>query len=144
MKRTAYAVGQIKLSFVYKSKKEINIDELKLFSKIKDFSEVNDTGDQILQENELVPPSTYRNITVNLDHEGHLVLTKIKALLRSKVFSQTWCQVTEQTQVLGRSTFCKSVTPSHDRHKYRLLSQQTPSETLDTINLDSRIVIICL
>lgn len=91
MKRTAYAEGETKLSFVYKSKKEINIDELKLFSKIKDFSEVNYTGDQILQENELVPPLTYRNITVNLDHEGHLVLAKNKALLRSKVFSQTWC-----------------------------------------------------
>ena len=38
------------------------------------------------------------------------------------------------TQVLGLYTFCKSVTPSHDRHK--LISQPTPSETLDTINLD--------
>ena len=38
------------------------------------------------------------------------------------------------TQVLGLCTSCKSVTPSHDRHK--LISQPTPSETLDTINLD--------
>ena len=38
------------------------------------------------------------------------------------------------TQVLGLYTFCKSVTPSHDRQK--LISQPTPSETLDTINLD--------
>ena len=38
------------------------------------------------------------------------------------------------TQALNLCTSCRSVTPSHDRH--RLISQPAPSETLDTINLD--------
>ena len=38
------------------------------------------------------------------------------------------------THVLGICSSCKFVNPSHDRHK--LISQPTPLETLDTINLD--------
>ena len=42
-----------------KSEKELNIDELKMFSRIKDSLAVNDTGDVILQENQMVLPSIY-------------------------------------------------------------------------------------
>ena len=115
-----------------KSEKEINIDELKIFSRIKDSLAVNDTGHLILRENRIVLPSIHRNLAVNLAHTGHLGLTKTKALLRSKAFFPNMDKITRQ--VLGLCTFCKSVTPSHDRHK--LISQPTPLETLDTINLD--------
>ena len=42
-----------------KSEKELNIDELKMFSRIKDSLAVNDTGDLILRENQIVLPSIY-------------------------------------------------------------------------------------
>ena len=42
-----------------KSEKEINIDKLKIFSKIKDSLAVNYTGDLILRENRIVLPSIY-------------------------------------------------------------------------------------
>ena len=93
---------------------------------------MNDTGDLILRGNWIVLPSIYQNLAVNVAHAGHLGLTKTKALLRSKLFFPNMDKIT--TQVLGLCTSCKSVTPSHDRHK--LISQPTPSETLDTINLD--------
>ena len=92
---------------------------------------MNDTGDLVLRENWIVLPFIYQNLAVNLAHAGHLGLTKTKALLRSKVFFPNMEKI---TTVLGLCTFCKSVTPSHDRHK--LIPQHTLSETLDTINLD--------
>ena len=113
-----------------KSEKDINIDKLNFFLKIKDSPAVNDTSDLILQENWIALPSIYRNLAVNLVYAGHLGLTKAKALLKSKVFFPNVDKIT--TQVLGTS--CKSVTPSH--HRQKLISQPTPSETLDTINLD--------
>ena len=64
-----------------KSKKEINIDELKIFSKNKDSLAVIDSGDLILRENRIVLLSIYRNLAVNLVHAGHLGLTKTKAPL---------------------------------------------------------------
>ena len=42
-----------------KSEKELNIDKLKMFSRIKDSLAVNDTGDLILRENQIVLPSIY-------------------------------------------------------------------------------------
>ena len=92
---------------------------------------MNDTGDLVLRENWIVLPFIYENLAVNLAHAGHLGLTKTKALLRSKVF---FPNIEKITTVLGLCTFCKSVAPSHDRHK--LIPQHTLSETLDTINLD--------
>ena len=59
-----------------KSEKEINIGELKIFSRVKDSLAVNGTGDLILRENRKVLPSIYRSLTVNLAHTGHLGLTK--------------------------------------------------------------------
>ena len=47
---------------------------------------MSDTGDLILHENRLVLPSIYQDLEVRLAHTGHLVLTKTKALLRTKVF----------------------------------------------------------
>ena len=81
-----------------KSEKEINIDKLKFFSKIKDSLAVNDTGDLILLENWIVLPFIYQNLAVNLAHAGHLGLTKTKALLRSKVFFPNMEKI---TTVLG-------------------------------------------
>ena len=101
------------------------------FSRIKDSLEVNDIGDLILRENRIVLPSNYRNLAVNLAHAGHLGLTATKAVLRSKVFFPNTDKITAQVSGLGTS--CKSVTPSHDRHK--LISEPT-SVTLDTINRD--------
>ena len=85
-----------------------------------------------MRGNRIVLPSIYRNPAVNVAHAGHLGLTKTKALLRSKVFFPNMNKIT--TQVLGLCTSCKSVTPSHDRHK--LISQPTLSEALDTFNID--------
>ena len=93
---------------------------------------MNDTGDLILRGNWIVLPSIYQNLAVNVAHAGHLGLTKTKALLRSKLFFPNMDKIT--TQVLGLCTSCKFVTPSHDRQK--LISQPTPSDTLDIINLD--------
>ena len=72
-----------------KSEKEINIDELKIFSRIKDSLAVNDTGDLILRGNRIVLPSLYRNFAVNLDYAGHLGLTKTKALLSYSIIYYT-------------------------------------------------------
>ena len=115
-----------------KSEKVTNIDELKSFSRIKDSLAMNDIGGLILRENRIILSFIYRNLAVNLAHAGHLGLTKTKALLRSKVFLPNTDKIT--TDVLGLCTTCKSFTPSHDRDQ--LISQHTPSETLDTINLD--------
>ena len=93
---------------------------------------MNDTGDLILRENRIVLSSIYGNLAVNLTNAGHFGLTKTKALLRSKVFFPSMDGIT--IQVLGLGTSYKSVIPSHDRHK--LISQPTPSETLDAINID--------
>ena len=54
---------------------------------------MNDTGDLILRQNRIVQPSIYRNLAVNLINAGHLGQTKTKALLRSKVFFQTWTKL---------------------------------------------------
>ena len=69
---------------------------------------------------------------MNVTHAGHLGLTKPKVLIRSKVFFPNIDKIT--TPVLGLYSPWKSITPSHDLHK--LISQPTPSETLDTLNLD--------
>ena len=55
-----------------KSEKEINIDELKKILRFKDSQPVNDTGDLIFRENQIVLPSIYQNLAVNLVHAGHL------------------------------------------------------------------------
>ena len=63
---------------------------------------------------------------------GHLGLTKIKLLLRSKVFFPNIDKIIPP--VLGLCTPYKSITQLHDQHKF--LWQPTTSETLLTVNLD--------
>ena len=68
---------EIQKEFV-KSEKEINIDEWNVFSRIEKFLAVNDTDNMILRENQIVLPSIYQILAVNLVNAGHLGLTKIK------------------------------------------------------------------
>ena len=68
---------EIQKEFV-KSEKEINIDEWNVFSRIEKFLAVNDTDNLILRENQIVLPSIYQILAVNLVNAGHLGLTKIK------------------------------------------------------------------
>ena len=68
---------EIQEEFV-KSEKEINIDEWNVFSRIEKFLAVNDTDNLILRENQIVLPSIYQILAVNLVNAGHLGLTKIK------------------------------------------------------------------
>ena len=68
---------EIQKEFI-KSEKEINIDEWNVFSRIEKFLAVNDTDNLILRENQIVLPSIYQILAVNLVNVGHLGLTKIK------------------------------------------------------------------
>ena len=100
--------GSVRSEKVIKSSIKSNT-ELKMFSRIKDFLTVKDTGDFTLRENRIVLPSIYWNLAINLAHAGKLGLTKTKTLLRSRVFFPNIDKIA--AQVLGLCTSCKSVTP---------------------------------
>ena len=68
---------------------------------------MNDIGDLILRENRIALLSIYRSSAVNFAQLG---LTKMKALLRSKVFFPNMDKIT--AQVLGPCASRKSVTIS--------------------------------
>ena len=71
---------------------------------------MNDIGDLILRENRIALLSIYRSSAVNFAQSGDLGLTKMKALLRSKVFFFYMDKIT--AQVLGPCASRKSVTIS--------------------------------
>ena len=58
------------------SSSDADIQELKLFSKIKEDLTVNDTGDLILWRNQIVIPKALRKQTLALAHEGHQGMVK--------------------------------------------------------------------
>ena len=71
---------------------------------------MNDIGGLILRENRIALLSIYRSSAVNFAQSGDLGLTKMKALLRSKVFFPNMDKIT--AQVLGPCASRKSVTIS--------------------------------
>ena len=73
---------------------------------------MNDIGGLILRENRIALLSIYQSSAVNFAQLGDLGLTKMKALLRSKVFFPNMDKIT--AQVLGPCTSRKSVTILHD------------------------------
>ena len=68
------------------SSSDADIQELKLFSKIKEDLTVNDTRDLILRRNQIVIPKALRKQTLALAHEGHQGMVKTKQLILEKIW----------------------------------------------------------
>ena len=64
----------------------VNVEELKLFSKLRNELTVNDASNLLLRDTRIVLPSSLRNTAIQIAHEGHQVLVKTKRLLRTKVW----------------------------------------------------------
>ena len=64
----------------------VDLDELKLFSRIKDELTVNSETTVILRDSRIVIPTALRQRALALAHEGHQGLVKTKKLLREKVW----------------------------------------------------------
>ena len=65
---------------------EINIDDLKLFSRIKDELTVSEDSSVILRGSRLIIPMALRQQALGVAHEGHQGLVKIKQLLQEKIW----------------------------------------------------------
>ena len=66
--------------------KEINIDDLKSFSRIKDELTVSENSSVILRGSRLIIPMALRQQALGIAHEGHQGLVKTKQLLRGKIW----------------------------------------------------------
>ena len=64
----------------------VNVEELKLFSKLRNELTVNDASNLLLRDTRIVLPSSLRNTAIQIAHEGHQGLVKTKRLLRTKVW----------------------------------------------------------
>ena len=65
---------------------EINIDDLKSFSRIKDELTVSEDSSVILRGSRLIIPMALRQQALGIAHEGHQGLVKTKQLLREKIW----------------------------------------------------------
>ena len=65
---------------------DVDVSELKLFSKVKEELTVNEADDLILRGARIVVPKALRQRTLALAHEGHQGIVKTKRLLREKIW----------------------------------------------------------
>ena len=65
---------------------EVNFDELKLFSRVRDELTISEDDDFILRGTRIIIPSELRQRALALAHEGHQGLVKTKQLLREKIW----------------------------------------------------------
>ena len=63
-----------------------NVNELKLFAKVKDELTVNEQLGIILRGTRIIMPFSLRQSVINLAHEGHQGLAKTKQLIREKLW----------------------------------------------------------
>ena len=64
----------------------VNVEELKLVSKLRNELTVNDASNLLLCDTRIFLPSSLRNTAIQIAHEGHQGLVKTKRLLRTKVW----------------------------------------------------------
>ena len=65
---------------------DVNVAELKLFSRVREELTVNETDDLILRGTRIVIPGALRQQTLSLAHEGHQGIVKTKQLLQEKIW----------------------------------------------------------
>ena len=65
---------------------DINLNDFKIFHKVRDKLTVDSTNTVLLKNNKLVIPAQLRQQSVILAHQGHQGIVKTKSLLREKVW----------------------------------------------------------
>ena len=111
---------------------EVDIAELKLYSKLKDELTINDKHNVILRGSRLILPSSIRAKAIEIAHEGHQGLVKTKRLLRTKVwFPQIDKQVGER---ISRCVPCHAV--GQDSRPEPLKMNALPPSPWHTVHID--------
>ena len=114
------------------SSNDVDIGELKQFSKMKEELTVTDTSDLILRRNHIVIPKTLRKQTLALAHEGHQGIVKTKQLIREKVW---FPKIDHEVQCLLSSCLaCQANGP--DSKPDPLTMSSLPPEPWHTVHID--------
>ena len=114
------------------SSQDVDVRELKQFSKIKEELTVNDTSDLILRRNRIVIPKALRKQTLALAHEGHQGIVKTKQLIREKVW---FPNIDREVEVLLSSCIaCQANGPNTKPDPLTMSS--LPPEPWHTVHID--------
>ena len=114
------------------SSNDVDIEELKQFSKIKEELTVTDTSDLILRRNRTVIPKTLCKQTLSLAHEGHQGIVKTKQLIREKVW---FPKIDHEVQCLLSSCLACQANGS-DSKPDPLTMSSLPPEPWHTVHID--------
>ena len=88
----------------------VNIAELKMFSKVRVELTVNDEASIILRGNRIVIPVTLRQQAMAIAHEGHQGIVKTKQLLREKIW---FPRIDEEVkELVGNCLVCQANGPA--------------------------------
>ena len=113
---------------------DVNIDlaELKLFSKLKHELTLNETSHVILRDTRLVMPSSLRQKAIGIAHEGHQGLVKTKRLLRTKIW---FPQIDKMVKhMIDKCLPCQATGP--DNRPEPLSMNQLPPTPWHTVHID--------
>ena len=109
-----------------------HLQKLSPYRNIKDQLTVNANSDLILKANRIIIPESYENAVIQLSHEGHLGLTKMKSLLRSKVYFPNMDSKTEH--FLKHCAACQ--VQSKPAPPAKLAVTPTPNAVWEKVNID--------
>ena len=108
------------------------VHQLIPYRNVKEQLTVTPQSNLILKGNRIVIPETYENTVIKLAHIGHLGLTKMKALLRSKVYFPNIDSKTEY--FLKRCAACQ--VQAKPPAPAKLAVTHTPKAVWEKVNID--------
>ena len=114
----------------YHKPPQVNKDELIIFHKVR--QELTVCDKVILKRNLIVLPKLLRNRALNLAHQGHLGLSKTKALIREKTWFQHIDKLTEE--LINSCLPCQLV--GIPKPPAPLQPTQLPPKPWHTVNMD--------
>lgn len=112
--------------------RNVNIDLLKQFRKVKDELTVNLTHGVILKSNRIVLPSKFHEDAVRICHVGHQGIEKTKQLLRTKVFFYGMDKMVENR--VKNCIACQCTGPS--KPPAPIHPVEIPDAVWDTLHID--------
>ena len=110
----------------------VNIAELKLFSKLKHELTLNEKFNVILRDTRLVMPSSLRQKSIDIAHEGHQGLVKTKRLLRTKIWFPQIDKMVQQ--MIAKCIPCQATGP--DNRPEPLQMNELPPTPWHTVHID--------
>ena len=108
------------------------LQKLTPYRNVKEQLTVNESSDLILKSNRIVIPGSFENIIIKLAHDGHLGITKTKALIRSKVYFPNMDEKLEN--YIRHCAACQVQTKPIPPAKLSITP--TPEAVWDVVNID--------